>query len=135
MDSSELCGLIKRYWLFFNVSILLTWWIPNQQSFCKDKKQELQESIKLLITFRKYELGYWFQCIVCKAKLFYEAMFFVIIFTNLRQGQLQRSTSLPKIIMQAQSGNGVLNRLVPCLKCIKLACWVLQVVVWTCILP
>ena len=45
-----------------------------------------------------------------KAKLFLETMFFVIIFTYL----------------QVQNGNGVLNRLVPCLKCIELACWVLQ---------
>jgi len=29
---------------------------------------------------------------------------------------------LPKVIIQVQSGNGVLNRLVSCLKCIKIAC-------------
>ena len=33
---------------------------------------------------------------------------------------------LPKVIIQVQNGNGVLNRLVSCLKCIELACWGLQ---------
>ena len=46
--------------------------------------------------------------IFAKAKLFSEAKFFVIIFC------------LPEV----QSGNGVLNRLVPCLE--LLTCWVLQ---------
>ena len=46
-----------------------------------------------------------------KAKLFYEAMFFVIIFTYIN-----------KLIIQVQYGNVVLNRVVLCLlKCIKLA--------------
>ena len=29
---------------------------------------------------------------------------------------------LPRVIMQVQSGNGVLNRLVSCIKCMELAC-------------
>ena len=43
----------------------------------------------------------------------------------------QRSSSsfllIPKVI-QVQNGNGVLNRLFLCLKCIELACWLLQVI-------
>ena len=34
---------------------------------------------------------------------------------------------LPKIIIKVQNGNVVLNRLVPCLKCTLVACWILQV--------
>ena len=30
------------------------------------------------------------------------------------------------VIIQVQNGNGVINRVVSCLKCIELACWVLQ---------
>ena len=41
--------------------------------------------------------------------------FFVIIFT-----------CPGKVIKQVQNGNWVLNQLVLCLKCMKLACWVLQ---------
>ena len=39
-------------------------------------------------------------------------MFFVIIFTYLL-----------KVIIQVQSGNEILNRLVLCIKCMELACW------------
>jgi hypothetical protein len=36
------------------------------------------------------------------------------------------SSSFLLIIIKAQNDNGVLNRLVPCLKCMELACLVLQ---------
>ena len=33
---------------------------------------------------------------------------------------------LPKVIIQVQKGNGVLKRVISCIKCMELACWVLQ---------
>ena len=39
---------------------------------------------------------------------------------------LRHHFHLPKVIVQVQNGNGVLNRLVPCLKCMELAFLVLQ---------
>ena len=33
---------------------------------------------------------------------------------------------LPKVIIEIQSGNGVLNRIVPCIKCMELSCRVLH---------
>ena len=44
-----------------------------------------------------------------KPNYFKKQCFFVIIF-------------LPKVIIEVQSGNRVLNRLVPCIKCMELAC-------------
>jgi hypothetical protein len=35
-------------------------------------------------------------------------------------------TTVPKVIIHVQSGIGVFNRLVLCLKCMELACWELQ---------
>ena len=51
-------------------------------------------------------------------------MFFMIILINLRY-----------LIIQVQNGNGVLNRLVTCLKCMELACWLLQVIFGSVLLP
>ena len=47
---------------------------------------------------------------LAKAKLFQEAMFF------------RHHFFLPQVIIEVQSGNGVLNRLVPFIKCMKIAC-------------
>ena len=44
----------------------------------------------------------------------------------LRSNILRHHFYLPKV--QVQNGNGVLNRLVPCLRCMKIACWLLQVI-------
>ena len=44
----------------------------------------------------------------------------------LRSNILRHHFYLPKVTIQVQNGNGVLKRLVPCLKCMELACWVLQ---------
>ena len=51
---------------------------------------------------------------ISKAKLFLEAMFFIIIFY------------LSDVNIQVQYSHGVLSRLVSCFKCMELACWVLQ---------
>ena len=40
----------------------------------------------------------------------------------LRSNVLCHHFYLPKVILQVQNGNGVLNRLVSCFKCMELAC-------------
>ena len=42
----------------------------------------------------------------------------------LRSNVFSSSFFLPKVKIEVQSGNGVLNRLVACIKCMELACWV-----------
>ena len=44
----------------------------------------------------------------------------------LRSNILRHHFFLPKVIIKVQNGNGVLSRLVPCLECMKVAWWILQ---------
>ena len=58
-------------------------------------------------------------------------MMFLRKFTNqsqmiLRSRVLFHHFYLPKVMLQVQNGNGVLNRVVSCLKCLELVCWVLH---------
>ena len=48
----------------------------------------------------------------------------------LRSKVLHHHFYWPKVMMQVQNGNEVLNRLVPCLKCMDLAYWVFHCHFW-----
>ena len=72
-----------------------------------------------------------YQQVALYAKLYHQVALEFQIQQHLKPNYLRNKVLchpfyLPKVIIQVQNGNGVLNRLVSYLKCMELACWVLQ---------
>ena len=84
-------------------------------------------------------LSSWFRKLSSFKKIRFRKQFLLNVFSlhnffntslkpnYLRSNVLRHHFYLPKVIIQVQNGNGVLNRLARCLKCMELACWVLQI--------
>ena len=112
--------IISSFGLFFVLDLYSVFWYKSTQRkrnwdfFTRLQKTEMEMfALDPLRTSKWLSEPQFCERYYIKPNYFEKQYFFAIIF-------------LPKVIIEVQSGKGVLNRLVPCIWYIEPACWVLN---------